>query len=129
MDYSQFKVLIVDDEVDLGELCVDSFEMEGFQVDFCKSATDALGQIEQSNHYDIIISDENMPDVTGLELLKQLAQERKLVNTLFFLSTGDVSVSESDIKDFGGAGLLAKPYDLDETVKLIKCHLQKKTAV
>ncbi|MCB9062890.1 MAG: response regulator [Halobacteriovoraceae bacterium] len=127
MDCSKYKILIVDDEVDLGELCVDSFEMEGFQVKYFSSSVEAMEHLNSNNEvYDVIISDENMPEVSGRDLLKELAQKNKLQNTLFYLSTGDIELKEEEIDGLGGAGLLVKPYDLDETVEKIKTGLLNK---
>ncbi|EQC51097.1 response regulator, partial [Bacteriovorax sp. DB6_IX] len=64
MPDSKLKILFVDDEQDLLDLCADAFDMEGHEVIGITNAPDALELLSQ-NQYDVIISDSKMPEMSG----------------------------------------------------------------
>lgn len=45
-------------------------EMAGYTVDLCESGTAALRKIQSSRHYDLIITDNDLPGINGMELIK-----------------------------------------------------------
>jgi PleD family two-component response regulator len=63
------RILIVDDERDNVELIARIFRRE-FEVEFASDAREALSRIE-SNRFDVIITDQMMPGMTGVELLRR----------------------------------------------------------
>lgn len=66
------RVLIVDDEPSLGEICqIFLEEMGGFSCDTVTSGAEALEQVSTSP-YDAIVSDYQMPGMNGIELLKEV---------------------------------------------------------
>lgn len=115
------KILVVDDEFDLAEIVSESFE-EHFESSFVTSGTEALKLVDE-NKVDVIISDFHMPEMTGLELLKKINQGTR--NILFYLSSGDITISEAEILALGGSGFFEKPYDIEEAVKRIKADIAK----
>lgn len=64
--------LIVDDELEIGEVLADFFEEEGVQATLVESAEQALKVLSQENNFDIVLSDMQMEGMTGLELLEVL---------------------------------------------------------
>lgn len=112
------KILIVDDEPDLLEVCVDSFEMKDFICFSAENGQVALDILEQNPDINIVVSDANMPVTGGMELLEKMVERAPGVK--FFLATGDIDASADDIISKGGTGLLSKPYDIDDAVDKIK---------
>ncbi|NMB77784.1 MAG: hybrid sensor histidine kinase/response regulator [Methanomicrobiales archaeon] len=105
-------VLLVDDEPDLLEVAKLHLEKSGpFTVDTCNSAHRALRTI-QKKHYDAIIADYNMPEMTGLDLLKELKAQGN--STPFILLTAstpeDVVI---DALNHGATYYLRKNHDPD----------------
>jgi len=123
MNISDCKVLIVDDEVDLANLVAESFALEGFFVDKVTSGGEALERCE-ANHYDVIVSDQNMPGMTGFQLLEKLQNtpEKKI---LYYLCTGDIAIDKKDFMEIGGSDLIAKPYDIFALIERIGHDLQE----
>lgn len=115
------KVLIVDDEEDLAEIVSESLERD-FSSSYVTCAAKALSMVE-NGEVDVIISDSNMPGMTGLELLEKLKVGKSKV--LFYLATGDIGVTEQMILEKGGHGVFEKPFSPSAIVGKIKEDFQK----
>ena len=109
-------VLVVDDEPDVEALFRQQFRRDlraqRFVMDFAISANDALtriaGTIEQS--LILILSDINMPGMTGLEMLPKVWQMRPDVPVIMITAYGDPETRRKAIEG-GAEGLLTKPID------------------
>jgi len=109
-------VLVVDDEPDVEALFRQQFRRDlraqRFVMDFAISANDALtriaGAIEQS--LILILSDINMPGMTGLEMLPKVRQMRPDVPVIMITAYGDPETKRKAIEG-GAEGLLTKPID------------------
>ena len=109
-------VLVVDDEPDVEALFRQHFRRDlraqRFAMDFALSAPDALariaGTIEQS--LILILSDINMPGMTGLEMLPKVRELRPDVPVIMITAYGDPETRRKAIEG-GATGLLTKPID------------------
>ena len=109
-------VLVVDDEPDVEALFRQQFRRDlraqRFAMDFAISAADALariaGTIEQS--LILILSDINMPGMTGLEMLPKVRELRPDVPVIMITAYGDPDTKRKAIEG-GATGLLTKPID------------------
>lgn len=113
------RILVVDDEVDVGEFIGEVLIKEGFEVDVAKSGKEAFGLLE-SNKYDAVLSDLNMPGVDGRGLFDRLSMDfEKLAERTAFI-TGD-TMGESSQKLLGSSKrpYLEKPVSPDELRKLV----------
>lgn len=125
MSEQAIKVLLVDDEQDLLDICGDSFEMEGYEVVGVTSGEKALQVLSESD-FDVVISDFMMPEMSGLEFLaksKALCANKKF--PIFIFSTGAVDVNESDVKLKGASAIIIKPFDIDELINLVRNEFKK----
>jgi CheY-like chemotaxis protein len=121
-------VLVVDDEPDVEALFRQQFRRDlraqRFVMDFANSATDALariaGTIEQS--LILILSDINMPGMTGLEMLPRLKQLRPEVPVIMITAYGDAETKRKAIAS-GASGLLTKPIDFSQLREEIDTRL------
>src|SRR3989304_4331273 len=66
-----FKALVCDDEAPLRDLMARRLEKLGLEVERAEDGKDAIAHLER-NHYDLLVTDIYMPDVTGLELLQRM---------------------------------------------------------
>ena len=66
------RVLLVDDDPDIGLALSDYLKQEGFEIELVNTGTDAL-QKGLSQHYDVVLLDVGLPDRNGLEVLAELA--------------------------------------------------------
>jgi CheY-like chemotaxis protein len=109
-------VLVVDDEPDVEVLFRQQFRKDlraqRFAMDFANSASDALAMIaspiEQSLF--LILSDINMPGMTGLEMLPKVREMRPDVPVIMITAYGDPETRRKAIAG-GATGLLTKPID------------------
>jgi len=123
LENNHVSILIVDDERDLVEMYRELLEMDGFIVYTALSAQEALSVYEKHPEIRLIISDANMGDMSGLDLLKALKNNYQTI-PVFYLATGAVEQTEEEIKELGGTGLVLKPFDLDEILLRIKRDLK-----
>ena len=112
--------LIEDDEI-MGESLCDRFTLEGLQIDWHRTGTNALRAISNKN-YDLVISDIHLPDLNGEELFeKLLAEKRALPPFIFITGYGSIDRAVRLLKH-GAADYISKPFDLDQLVEKV-CQL------
>ncbi len=109
-------VLVVDDEPDVEALFRQQFRRElraqRFAMDFASSAADALARIASTIEQSLILilSDINMPGMTGLEMLPRVREIRPEVPVIMITAYGDADTRRKAIA-CGATGLLTKPID------------------
>ena len=109
-------VLIVDDEPDVEALFRQQFRRDlraqRFVMDFAMSASDALARVASNIEQPpiLILSDINMPGMTGLEMLPKMKEMRPDVPVIMITAYGDPETKRKAIEN-GATGLLTKPID------------------
>ena len=109
-------VLVVDDEPDVEALFRQQFrhdlKAERFKMEFAPSAHEALVRAERIKDpaLILILSDINMPGMSGLEMLPRVRAERPRVPVIMITAYGDAETRRKAIER-GAVGLLTKPID------------------
>jgi CheY-like chemotaxis protein len=109
-------ILVVDDEADVESLFRQKFRRdlraERFEMDFAFSAADALARVADASARSLILilSDINMPGMTGLDMLPKLKEMRPDVPVIMITAYGDDRTRQQAIEK-GAVGLLTKPVD------------------
>ena len=109
-------VLVVDDEPDVETLFRQQFRRdlraERFIMDFASSAPDALARVGSTIEHSLILilSDINMPGMTGLEMLPKVKEIRPEVPVIMITAYGDADTKRKALEN-GASGLLTKPID------------------
>jgi CheY-like chemotaxis protein len=112
-------ILVVDDEPDVAELFRQQFRKDlrasRFAMEFAQSGSEALERVRGAEHAGLILilSDVNMPGMTGLELLPRARQARPDVPVIMITAYGDADTRRKAIEG-GAAGLFTKPIDFPE---------------
>ena len=109
-------ILVVDDEPDVEDLFRQQFRRDlksgRFTMEFAPSAPAALARV--ANVADpsliLILSDINMPGMTGLEMLPKVRSQRPEVPVIMITAYGDAETRRKAIEN-GAVGLLTKPID------------------
>lgn len=120
------KIIFIDDENDLAEIGGRLLASLGYQV---VSATSSLEALEifraDPSGFDLVISDQTMPNLTGLQLAGLLKQIRP--NLPVILCTGfSESIDEMNFKSQGVSGLLMKPIGRKEIARVVRKVLDRK---
>ena len=107
-------ILLVDDEPEILEPCCFFLEKQGFTVTSCSNGEEALAKFQQNpNAYDLLLSDVNMPHMTGKKLAEAVtALNPNLPVILFTGHTEDLN--EEQAKALGVRKFLTKPLLLAE---------------
>ena len=103
------KILVVDDEEILRTMIRDVLRMEGFPVEIAASGEDAL-QMMTEETFDMVITDNNMPGIQGLELLADIRGRDKKLPVIIMTAYGSIDVSMR-AHELGASGYLLKPFD------------------
>ena len=112
-------MLIIDDDPDLLDMYEEVLQIEGLEIIRASSGTAAIDICKSNTDIKIIISDANMGEMSGIELLKNLGSYYETMPVLYLL-TGDFEASETEVLNLGGRGVFLKPFDLDEILERIK---------
>jgi response regulator RpfG family c-di-GMP phosphodiesterase len=121
---SRGHVLAADDDPGISRLIKDTLSREGYSCRSCSSGDEALGVLHQEA-FDIIISDLQMPGISGLVLLGEA--RKQYPHSAFVMITGvdDIRVGINAMKQ-GADDYLVKPFQLDVMVACVERALVKK---
>ena len=112
------KMLVVDDERDVELLFLQKFRKEirtgEVELNFAFNANEALSFLKALNPFDLVVvlSDINMPGMTGLELLKIIKTEYKDLRVMMITAYGDEKNYQNAIST-GADDFLSKPVDFN----------------
>ena len=119
-------ILLVDDEPILADLGRAMLQRAGYRVTSRTSSLEALSAFQnQPELYDLVITDQTMPGMTGIDLARRLLQLRPGLPII--LSTGyGHALSEERVRAMGLAGFAMKPLVKKDIVTLIRQVLEKR---
>lgn len=129
MNQDKKKIIIVEDDTDLLDMLVFSFESEGFEVKGISSGTEALNYLKQKENLEnasLIILDRLLPDMDGLDILRQVASTLPRHVSVLILS---VLSSERDVLSglkHGAIDYVAKPFSLSVLIGKAMALIQRK---
>jgi len=118
-EVSNINILAVDDEELLVMFIKDFLECYGYSVTTCTDASEALKMIESDpNEFDLLITDQTMPGMTGIELIEEVRKLKKDVPIILCSGYNDV-VNKKDIEENDISYYLQKPVDNSQLLKYI----------
>lgn len=121
-----FRILIVDDNTELREILEEYLRSEGGQVEGASNGKEALVKHGQSP-YDLIITDLNMPEVTGMEMIRRIKEENDV--TEFIIITGYASLDSAvEAVKMGAFDYIVKPFRMEE-LKVVVKNVRDKVAL
>lgn len=103
------KILIVEDDEELGKGVKLFLEKKGFLVELVTTMSGALSKLD--NTMNLIILDRNLPDGNGLTLCRSMREKRRI--PIIFLTAMDTNTDIVEGFDAGCDDYLAKPFDLE----------------
>jgi CheY-like chemotaxis protein len=127
------RILVVDDETDIEMLFKHQFRRElregRFVLDFAASGDEALAKMKANGAGSLIllVSDINMPGMSGLDLLVRIKEERPDLPVLMITAYGDARTRRVALER-GADGLLTKPLDFSALRAEIQARVAGGTA-
>lgn len=118
---NKINVLWVDDEIDLLKPHILFLEKKGYQVSTCQSGTEAIEEVN-NQHFDIVLLDENMPGLTGLETLNEIKEKHTNLPVIMITKSEEEYIMEEAI----GAKIadyLIKPVNPNQILLSLKKNL------
>ncbi|RLE16207.1 MAG: hypothetical protein DRJ14_08975 [Acidobacteria bacterium] len=122
------RLLVVDDEAEFCEVLQDILEARGFKVDTACNGKEALKVMEKQpdNVYSVLIADINMPEMGGIELIRQVAVKYPFVIPVIVTGYADTQAAVESLR-VGAYDFISKPFKLDTIYLTVGRALEKHT--
>jgi CheY-like chemotaxis protein len=112
------RVLLAEDDASVRHLLVDALTAEGFDVQAAANGAEALDLFHRAGPWDVVLSDEEMPRLTGRQLLSRLRGEGAIVPALIL--SGSLRLSAAERVALGVGSVLAKPFRIREVLDALR---------
>ncbi len=117
------KILVVDDDPAMGEMCKELLKSKGYASDVVTSGKEAIEKVSLDGAYTIVLTDLVMPDMDGIEVLKKVKQQSLNIDVVVMTSYGTVTNAVEAMK-LGASDYITKPFKRDELIIIIEKILQ-----
>jgi DNA-binding response OmpR family regulator len=117
------KFLIVDDEPDVVDSVSELFTLRNYNVITATSGTQALEMVKKENP-NIIILDIRMPDISGMEVLKEVKKSHPKTRVIMLTGVEDDATKNMAI-GLGASGYLTKPYSYSDLLEMSRKLIQE----
>ncbi|MBN9684252.1 MULTISPECIES: response regulator [unclassified Corallococcus] len=118
-------VLVVDDDPDILEALSEILEAEGFEIRRARNGKEALERLEPDPPH-LILLDLMMPVMDGWEFAQRMRQKPDFAGIPIIVLSADRNVG-SKAKDIGAMGHLAKPFELNDLLSMVRQSLNPST--
>ncbi len=114
----QIKILLVDDDEGVCHSFSRLLEKRGYSVETLQSAIDAIKSLKKSE-YDILLTDLKMPEMDGIELLKEARKIDADLGVIIMTGYGEIA-SYLKAMDLGAVEYLNKPIKINDLEIIIR---------
>lgn len=116
------KILVVDDEIQITRALKASLIAHGYNV---RSSADAESALDSFGDFqpDLVITDLQMPFVSGLELTKSIRQISQV--PIIILTVKDEETTKVEVLDIGADDYITKPFGMDELLARVRAILRR----
>lgn len=112
------KILIVDDEEVIRDVCLQILRDEGYRVMAASSGMEALRMVSE-NVFDAVVTDIMMPDMSGLEFLEVIKQTSLEISSIVITGLGTFEMATMSDR-LGAKEFVVKPFTPDELSKAVR---------
>lgn len=120
------KILIIDDEKNICSAIKGILEDEGYDCDYSLNYADGFRKL-QENKFDVLFLDIWLPDIDGIEGLKEIKRYFPEIDVIMISGHGTIETAVDTIR-YGAYDFLEKPLSLERIVMIIK-HLDDKASL
>jgi two-component system response regulator PilR (NtrC family) len=118
------KILVIDDEESMCNFMEIMLAKEGYSVETTVSAKNAINLLKDEN-YDLVIADLNMPEMTGIEVLKEVRSFKAEQDLIVVTAFASVDTAIEAMKE-GAVDYITKPFKVDEIKLVIEKSINRK---
>ena len=124
-EYHKENLMVVDDEIEVGKVVTELLSSLGFNADSDSSGKNAFRRIKNGK-YTFLITDINMPELNGIELIKKVREE-KLDISIIAMTGYDKDYAYMDVINAGANDFITKPFKIDEIeAKISRILIEKR---
>jgi DNA-binding response OmpR family regulator len=121
------RLLLVEDEIDLGNVVRQYLEISDFDVDWATDGRQAFDRLRvPANEYSLVLIDIAMPEMDGFQLADRIVQLGLRLPFLFLTARNEKSDRLHGLR-LGADDYISKPFDIDELVLRIKNIIKRST--
>jgi DNA-binding response OmpR family regulator len=117
-----FQLLIVENEPNELKALIIGLRLEGIEASGAPNAQAALAMLKERD-YDVVLTDLMMPQMSGMELARQIRSEHPKTTTIL-MSGFSLSTLQLSRHDCGVVGFIRKPFRIDELLAYIHAKLK-----
>jgi len=117
------RVLVIEDDATLGRALQEFLAGQGYAVDWLADGQRGLLAIKNYT-YDLLVLDLNLPDIDGLDVLRQLRQRGHHVPALLLTARDSLADRVAGL-DAGADDYLSKPFELDELAARVRAFARR----
>ncbi len=121
------KILIAEDEKNQRDLLEGFLKKEGFSVDAVANGREALQKLE-GNFFDIALIDYKMPELDGLQTLREIRRLYPDLPVVMMTAYGTVETAVASMKE-GALDYLTKPVDLEELLLILQKVMERSSLI
>lgn len=111
------QILVVDDHARARESMAEVLRHAGYDVQCCASASEAL-QVTSKQTFDVILTDLQMPGMTGLEFIAELEKRKSTAQVVMVTAYASVATAVEAMRH-GAYDYIEKPFDVDQLEQLV----------
>lgn len=119
------RILFIDDDINFAESVLQLLELRGVVCDFCSDGKQGLNLLKKS-HYDVIVSDVNMPNMDGISMCQTLRKEGYDIPLILITANSELN-DKLDGFDSGADDYLTKPFESMELLARIKSLAKRRS--
>jgi DNA-binding NtrC family response regulator len=112
------RLLVVEDDTTVREFCVRLLRMNRYQVSAAENGRVALERLKE-NRYDLVLTDLQMPEMSGIALLRQLRQLYPDTDSIVLTAHATVETARDALK-LGAFDYLTKPVSVDDLERTVQ---------
>jgi DNA-binding NtrC family response regulator len=125
MRLEPFRVLLVDDEVELIDRLLKRMKMRRVDVEGVNSGPDALALLDRKK-FDVVVLDVKMPKMDGIETLREIKKRYPIIEVIMLTGHANVEVAIQGM-ELGAFDYLLKPIKIDQLLYKIQDAHKKKS--